>query len=52
MVDGNGEIPGSARLGGSRVERDEPVIASGVPQNYPDGKKLVMEDGIKAFANL
>ena len=32
----------------AKIERGEPVTAPGVPKNYPDAKKLVTEDCIKA----
>jgi hypothetical protein len=31
----------------SRIEQDDPATASGVPQIYPDAKKLVTEDCIQ-----
>ena len=31
----------------AKIEKGEPVTAPGVPQNYPDAKKLVTEDCIK-----
>jgi tRNA A37 N6-isopentenylltransferase MiaA len=34
----------------ARIERGDPVTAPGVPNNYPDGKKLVTEDCIKPSA--
>ena len=32
----------------AKIEKGEPVTAPGVPENYPDAKKLVTEDCIKA----
>jgi hypothetical protein len=32
----------------AKIEKGEPVTAPGVPQNYPDTKKLVTEDCIRA----
>ena len=32
----------------AKIENGESVIAPGVPKNYPDAKKLVTEDCIKA----
>jgi len=32
----------------AKIEKDEPVTAPGVPRNYPNAKKLVTEDCIKA----
>jgi len=34
----------------AKIERGEPVTAPGVPQNYPDAKKLVTEDCIKPIS--
>jgi hypothetical protein len=31
----------------SRIEKGDPVTAPGVPNNYPDAKKLVTEDCIR-----
>ena len=31
----------------AKIEKGSPVTAPGVPQNYPDAKKLVTEDCIK-----
>ena len=31
----------------AKIEKGEPVIAPGVPKNYPDAKKLVTEDCIQ-----
>jgi SAM-dependent methyltransferase len=31
----------------SRIEKGQPVVAPGIPRNYPDPKKLVTEDCIK-----
>ena len=31
----------------AKIERGEPVIAPGIPKNYPNAKKLVTEDCIK-----
>lgn len=31
----------------AKIENGSPVTAPGVPQNYPDAKKLVTEDCIK-----
>lgn len=34
----------------AKIERGEPVTAPGVPKHYPDAKKLVTEDCIRARA--
>ena len=31
----------------AKIERGEPVTAPGVPENYPDARKLVTEDCIR-----
>jgi len=31
----------------ARIKKADPVMPPGVPQNYPDAKKLVTEDCIK-----
>ena len=31
----------------AKIERNEPVMPPGVPQNYPDANKLVTEDCIR-----
>jgi hypothetical protein len=34
-------------MNASRIAQGEPALAPGVPQNYPDAKKLVTEVCIK-----